>query len=230
MTNEEPEPRIEIREHGPYRVVGDQPLGRTFQIETEYGEPIDWAPLEPLDPPAVPYDLCRCGASATKPFCDGKGCEAGFDGTEVADRGPYAERAHAYEGEGATMFDDRTLCTRAGYCGDRFTNVWSMIRHIDDPEIHERLRTMVKLCPSGRIVYQADGADRPDEIAYEPSIAVQNDGPIWVRGGIPVIAADGTPYEIRNRMTLCRCGNSRNKPFCDGSHQTTGFTDPEHDA
>jgi CDGSH-type Zn-finger protein len=230
MTNEQDEPRIEVRENGPYRVSGGPPVGRTYQIETEYGEPIDWAPVEPLEPPGETYELCRCGGSSTKPFCDGKGCEAGFDGTEVADRGTYAERAHAYEGDGATMFDDRTLCTRAGYCGDRFTNVWSMIRHIDDPEIHERLRTMVKLCPSGRIVYVADGADQPDEIEYAPSIAVQNDGPVWVRGGIPVIAADGTPYEVRNRVTLCRCGNSRNKPFCDGSHQTTGFTDPEHDA
>jgi CDGSH-type Zn-finger protein len=227
MTDEQPEPRIEVRENGPYRVVGNPPLGRTFQIETEYGEPVDWAPLEPLEPPTEVYDLCRCGRSATKPFCDGKGCEAGFDGTEVADRGPYAERAHDYEGDGATMFDDRTLCTRAGYCGDRFTNVWSMIRQIDDPEVHERLRTMVQLCPSGRIVYQADGAGQPDEIDYPRSIAAQNDGPLWVRGGIPVVAADGTPYEVRNRVTLCRCGNSRNKPFCDGSHKTTGFTDPE---
>ena len=43
-------------------------------------------------------------------------------------------------------------------------------------------------------------------------------GPLWVRGGIPVVSADGEPYEVRNRVTLCRCGKSENKPFCDGSH------------
>ena len=43
-------------------------------------------------------------------------------------------------------------------------------------------------------------------------------GPIWVRGGIPVASADGKTYEVRNRLTLCRCGRSANKPFCDGSH------------
>jgi CDGSH-type Zn-finger protein len=40
---------------------------------------------------------------------------------------------------------------------------------------------------------------------------------------VRVVAADGTPYEVRNRVTLCRCGNSRNKPFCDGSHEDVGF-------
>ena len=50
-------------------------------------------------------------------------------------------------------------------------------------------------------------------------------GPIWVRGGIPVVAADGHAYEIRNRVTLCRCGASSNKPFCDGSHASIKFSD-----
>jgi len=43
-------------------------------------------------------------------------------------------------------------------------------------------------------------------------------GPFWVRGGIPVYSADGKLYQVRNRMTLCRCGKSTNKPFCDSSH------------
>jgi iron-binding CDGSH zinc finger protein len=47
-----------------------------------------------------------------------------------------------------------------------------------------------------------------------------------VRGGIQVISADGHDYEIRERQTLCRCGQSRNKPFCDGSHWYAGFRDP----
>jgi CDGSH-type Zn-finger protein len=50
-------------------------------------------------------------------------------------------------------------------------------------------------------------------------------GPLWLRGGIPVFAADGFAYEVRNRVTLCRCGASKNKPFCDGSHAAIKFTD-----
>ncbi len=50
-------------------------------------------------------------------------------------------------------------------------------------------------------------------------------GPLWIKGGIPVISSDGSKYEVRNRMTLCRCGKSENKPFCDGSHRLYGFND-----
>ena len=71
------------------------------------------------------------------------------------------------------------------------------------------------------------------EPRFEPSIGLVQDtarqisGPLWVRGGIPVVGADGVTYEIRNRVTLCRCGASSNKPFCDGSHASTGFSDQE---
>ena len=50
-------------------------------------------------------------------------------------------------------------------------------------------------------------------------------GPLWLRGGIPVVGADGVEYEVRNRVTLCRCGGSKNKPFCDGTHAAIKFRD-----
>jgi hypothetical protein len=65
----------------------------------------------------------------------------------------------------------------------------------------------------------------------EPSIGLIRDpkeavsGPLWVRGGIPIESADGTEYEVRNRVTLCRCGRSSNKPFCDGSHIACHFNE-----
>jgi CDGSH-type Zn-finger protein len=215
--------RIDVEANGPYQVRG-LPLSRTAQVETEFGEPVAWEPDDPVEA-AEEYELCRCGASATKPFCDRRGCEAGFDGTETADRGPFADRAHGFQAHGGVMFDDRTLCTMAGYCGDRFTNVWAMLRDTDDPDVRARLRNMVMLCPSGRITWVPDGAETSDELPYEPSVAAIRNGPLWARGGVQVIAADGTPYEVRHRQTLCRCGQSENKPFCDGSHKEAGFTD-----
>ena len=71
----------------------------------------------------------------------------------------------------------------------------------------------------------------PIEPKYEPSIGLIEDpvedcsGPIWVRGGVQIVSADGFNYELRNRVTLCRCGGSGNKPFCDGSHHATKFKD-----
>ena len=64
------------------------------------------------------------------------------------------------------------------------------------------------------------------EPELEPSIGVEPNASYWLRGGIAVVSEDGTPYEVRNRQTLCRCGNSGNKPFCDGRHKRTGFVDP----
>jgi len=71
----------------------------------------------------------------------------------------------------------------------------------------------------------------PLEPEYVPSISLVQDpandcsGPLWLRGGVQLVGADGFDYEIRNRMTLCRCGASKNKPFCDGSHVSIGFSD-----
>ncbi len=58
----------------------------------------------------------------------------------------------------------------------------------------------------------------PQSIGLVEDPAKKCSGPLWVRGGIPLIGADGRAYEIRNRMTLCRCGRSENKPFCNGAH------------
>ena len=90
------------------------------------------------------------------------------------------------EGDGVVLTDDISLCTHAGHCADRFTDVWEMIRRTSDPEVRARLQHMVDLCPSGRIAHAADADAEPDEPAFEPSIAVIRDGPLWVRGGIPV--------------------------------------------
>jgi CDGSH-type Zn-finger protein len=216
--------RVRISEDGPYEVTGSPPLVRTAQVETEFGEPIGWEEPTPIDAPAE-FDLCRCGRSTRKPFCDASHETAGFDGTEVADRRPRAERARVLKGDGVVMTDDRSLCTHAGHCADRLTDVWEMVRTTSDSAVRARLQQMVELCPSGRLAHAPDAGGEPVEPQFEPSIAVIQDGPLWVRGGIPVESSDGTTYEVRNRVTLCRCGHSNNKPFCDGTHKEVGFRD-----
>jgi hypothetical protein len=108
--------------------------------------------------------------------------------------------------------------------------VWNLVETEDERAAAMAVRE-AELCPSGRLVAwdrRTSGAFEPD---FEPSIGIVEDpaqeisGPLWIRGGIPVVAADGTNYETRNRITLCRCGASRNKPFCDGTHAAIGFRD-----
>jgi CDGSH-type Zn-finger protein len=219
------EPKIVVRKGGPYRVSGGLPLRRTAIVYTQYGEPVD-VDEGPEFKTGKMYELCRCGQSSTKPFCDTTHEKVGFRGTESADRGPIARRQQVFEGEGVTMYDDRSLCTHAGFCGDRFTNVWEMIEDTADPEIRERLMAMVRRCPSGRLSYSVPPDPAAVEPEFEPMIGIEPDGPLWVRGGVRIESEDGRNYEVRNRMTLCRCGRSRNKPFCDGTHEIVGFRDP----
>ena len=92
--------------------------------------------------------------------------------------------------------------------------------------MREKLETMVSLCPSGRLQYSHRMGGELVEPPYEPSIGVQVDGPLLVRGGIRVVSSDGETWQVRNRVTLCRCGHSSNKPFCDGTHKVIGFRAP----
>jgi CDGSH-type Zn-finger protein len=64
-----------------------------------------------------------------------------------------------------------------------------------------------------------------DSVALVEDPAKGVSGPVWVRGAVAIESADGKPYEARNRVTLCRCGKSANKPFCDGNHISVGFKD-----
>lgn len=173
------------------------------------------------------YDLCRCGQSANKPFCDESHKRVGFDGTEVASREPYLSQAQEQDGPDLTLTDAPALCAFARFC-DADGQVWNLV---ETPGRSSAVLRETSNCPSGRLVSWNLAERKALEPELDPSIGVVEDpqqgvsGPYWVRGGITVTSADGTDYEVRNRVTLCRCGASRNKPFCDGSHAATGFTD-----
>lgn len=212
------ERRVDVTANGPYQVHGSLPLRTVTIVETDQGEPLDVEEGDAL-PVGRRYALCRCGSSETKPFCDDSHLRTGFVGTETADRAPRAGRAREVRGRDITFTDDRTLCTHAGFCTNRRTDVWEMVRDTADPEVRARTERMIELCPSGRLELE------PPAASGEPAVLLERDGPIWVRGTVQLRAADGTTYEVRGRMALCRCGASRNKPFCDDSHKEVGFRD-----
>jgi CDGSH-type Zn-finger protein len=220
---------ITIADEGPYIVRGGVVLTTRHPVESTEGEPLACDPVGgKLDAsePAQRYALCRCGQSSNKPYCDGTHASQGFpDAALTADRTPRAERARSFEADTIVMTDDESLCEHAGFCGNRVTNVWKMIRKTNDPEVRDRLITMVSNCPSGRLAV-ADPDGSPIEPGFEPSIATVPNGPLWVRGGIHITTQSGESYEVRNRVTLCRCGHSKNKPFCDGTHTDIGFEAP----
>jgi CDGSH-type Zn-finger protein len=216
-------PRVRILKNGPYIITGGVKLVRRHQVETPHGEPVEWEAGDDIATESDRYALCRCGHSNQKPFCDGSHAAAGFDGTLTADRSLSETRREIMDGNGVTLTDDNTLCADAGFCGTRLTSAWDMVNETGDPEVRGKLIRMASFCPSGRLQARING--QPIEPGFLPSAAIVPNGPIWVRGGVQMHSAeDSFEYEVRNRMTLCRCGASQNKPFCDGAHKSVGFT------
>ena len=223
------EPSITITANGPYLVRGGVELTIESIGVNEGGESSEWVPGRQFPAPEK-YALCRCGQSSNKPFCDGTHAKVGFDGTETASRAPYVQQAKTYHGETYDLLDAGDLCAYARYC-DRAGTIWKLLGSTADPEIASTVRHEAASCPSGRLVLRDKKTGGTLESELGASIGIVEDpskacsGPLWVRGGIPVTSSDGTTYEVRNRVTLCRCGASKNKPFCDGSHDDVHFHD-----
>jgi CDGSH-type Zn-finger protein len=218
------QPSITASPGGPLIVSGDVPLRRKSTASSEHGEPLAWKTSDVLTDRAT-YALCRCGDSANKPFCDGTHVTNGFEGIDTADASNYDQRATTLGGTGITVRDDRSICTHAGFCGNRVTNVWKQVRDTDDSLVRMAVIGEIERCPSGALTYRFDGDDVDTEPDYPTQIAVTDDGPLWVTGHVAITTADGTRLERRSRVTLCRCGASANKPLCDGSHKDAGFSD-----
>ena len=224
---------IKVTKDGPYLVSGSVPLAKETIVCDDHGDGIEWRKDETY-PATANYSLCRCGHSKTKPYCDASHVEAGFDGrghdrealgldgTETDSRKRYIDEVEKTVGPAMDLMDNTKLCAGSRFCS-REGGTWDLVERSNDPDARRLAIEQAGNCPSGRLVVW-DKAGTPIEPGFEPSIVLADDpqsrigGPIWVRGGIPIEAVDGTVYESRNRVTLCRCGKSANKPFCDGAH------------
>lgn len=221
--------KIVVSKNGPYLVSGNIPLDKEIIEADEKKIPYKWAKGETF-PVRENYALCRCGRSKGMPFCDGTHAITGFDGTETASRKKYLDQNDPTVGPDLVLNDVEKLCAMALFC-HRAGGAWDLAEHSDDPKSKETAIQEACDCPSGRLVACDKNTGKSIEPDFKPSISIVEDmahnvsGPIWVKGGIPVESSDGTQYEIRNRVTLCRCGASKNKPFCDGTHCNIGFSD-----
>jgi CDGSH-type Zn-finger protein len=219
---------ITISRNGPYVVTG-LPLSRQAIRSNAADESIEWLPLETIPTPDR-YFLCRCGQSANKPYCDGSHTRVGFDGTKTASREPYVAQATVVDGPALTMLDAAALCAFARFC-DRDGKVWNTVGSAATGPSRDALVSQIGQCPSGRLTARDKATDRVVEPQLEPQVVLLEDpleqcsGPIFVGGGVEIVGEDGIPWERRNRVTLCRCGESKNKPFCDGTHATVKFKD-----
>ncbi len=206
-------PTIECKPNGPYLVKDLDRLGNS-KGATLAAKPV--------------IALCRCGRSAAKPFCDGTHNTVGFSGARTSDGKDDMRRSYA--GKRIAIHDNRALCAHAGHCTEGLAAVFDGERKpwIDpDGANVESIINVVRQCPSGALSYSLNDVEHRDQ-ARAPAIAVTANGPYAVTGGIELVGVamgDGASTE---HFTLCRCGESKNKPFCDGSHWASGFKDEKN--
>lgn len=214
--------KITVSRDGPFIVTGGVPLTVMEICNDDEGNCRTWKKVKEF-PLQQTYALCRCGHSEHKPFCDGTHAKIHFVGTETAGDEPYLQHPRIIQGPGLNLADYEGLCVHARFCM-RAGGIWNLTEESDDPATRKTAIEEACNCPSGRLVVSDKKTGQPIEPVFEKSIVVieypakGEHGPLWVRGGIPIVSADGKQYKIRNRVSLCRCGRSGNEPFCDGSH------------
>ena len=129
---------------------------------------------------------------------------------------------------GIVIKRDYSICAESGFCGHRLANIQKLAAQTDDSIVRAQVMAMIERCPSGSYTYALDQdsadiePDLPQQVAVTTEMTSEGPiaGPLWVTGNILIERSDGQPVETRNRVTLCRCGQSKNKPYCDGTHRT----------
>ena len=209
----EEKPTVEPTKNGPYKVDNLETFknSRSEDIETQ----------------SMMF-LCRCGGSNNKPFCDGTHVRNGFADEKEPDRVP--DKMDDYEGDAITIHDNRGVCSHRGHCTDNLPQVFKMG---EEPWIDpngaeaDEVARVIEMCPSGALSYTRNGELHKD-LDREPAVIISKDGPYDVRGGVEFVDAEGNAPESKEHYTLCRCGHSKNKPFCSGQHWSVNFKDPKN--
>lgn len=224
-------PIIKPLPNGPYYLINDLQPKVVNNLLNSKGEPLGTI---------VGIALCRCGGSKNKPFCDGTHSIIGFSSenkTTETDKNDSPNRTviknirRDYPGKEITIHDNRKICSHAAECVNNLSSVFKLgSRPWIDPDgakIDDIIGT-VRKCPSGALSYSIDGVEyRDPKEQRNPTVTVLKNGPYHITGGIELLGEDiqfglGASKE---HYTLCRCGASENKPFCDGAHRKVNFQD-----
>ena len=219
------EPTLTVVPGGPLVAAGEQ------ELTDHLGCSVDIGPVAAL---------CRCGRSADKPVCDVSCLRTGFDDAKSPRR--VEDRRDTYIGQQVTVLDNRGICQHSGLCTDRLASVFHTG---SDPFVTpsggrmDEIIRAVRDCPSGALGYAIDGVEARDQADWggtrPPAVQVTKDGPYRVTGSVALVDGSGTDLRGSSQgastehYALCRCGGSRNKPFCSGAHWDVGFKDPVPD-
>jgi CDGSH-type Zn-finger protein len=216
MRSEVKKPKIIPLHNGPLYFMNDFEKKVVPNLEDSNGQPISTV---------HGTALCRCGASRSKPFCDGTHGEIRFSDANSELKIDYKRKD--YVGKKIVVHDVRRICSHAKEC---VNNLPAVFRFTERPWISpdgsslEKIIEIVNKCPSGALSYTIDGIEYKDQDRM-PKVIVTKNGPLNVTGGIELVGVSWPETVSREHYALCRCGHSNNKPFCDGTHSTIDFKD-----
>ena len=167
--------------------------------------------------------LCRCGHSQDKPFCDGAHAGAAYSDENVCEN----DQLQDYEAPGITVHFNRAICSGAAAC---VRNLPAVFRNAGEDWIHPAEATIdeviatVGKCPSGALTHTIEGKTAIKEVD-ETSVRIVKNGPYEIKGPVEFDAPKWSRNASRSNFALCRCGKSRNAPFCDYAHGEKGWDD-----
>jgi CDGSH-type Zn-finger protein/uncharacterized Fe-S cluster protein YjdI len=230
-------PKILPLPNGPYYLLNDMEPKVVENLQNSKGKPLSTV---------LGVALCRCGASNNKPFCDGTHGTIGFssenkitaaanynNNNDSSNKHMIKDKRKDYVGKEITIHDNRRICSHAAECVNNLSSVFKLNSRPwinPDSARTEEIIDTIRKCPSGALSYSINGIEYRDPNEREPMVTVSKDGPYLITGGIDLIGdniqwAEGASKE---HYTLCRCGASNNKPFCDGMHKTVNFKDDKN--
>jgi CDGSH-type Zn-finger protein/uncharacterized Fe-S cluster protein YjdI len=135
---------------------------------------------------------------------------------------------NTYPGKKASVTWNGTLCIHIGECGRAKGDLFIGGRQPwcqPDCSPTEEIEEVVLRCPTGALTFEFADGSVAEQAAAENTVAVSYNGPLFFRGNLAIEGAPDDAPGLKFRAALCRCGQSKNKPFCDNSHEDAGFKD-----
>ena len=169
----------------------------------------------PMDAQGDVY-LCRCGESAKAPFCDGTHSRVGFVGSSPD---APAQEFRVWEGRTLRTHFNKAACMHVFTCKPlKELRAQELADDGAEGEAAAReIARVVSTCPSGALTYELKSELSVAPVPDLPAIDIVEGGEVRIRGAWSgVERGEQQPSDV---ATLCRCGRSQNKPYCDGRHR-----------
>lgn len=139
------------------------------------------------------------------------------------------DKLHVFETRDIVVTWSKARCIHAAECVRGLPDVFEPGRRpwvLPAEGEPDSVARVILRCPTGALHFERRDGGANETPPDRNEVRVSRRGPLYVRGEIEITREDGSVILRDTRVALCRCGASRNKPFCDNQHLASGFRDP----